>query len=355
MIDDSVSTTLQRLSVEQVIDSGWPELYQRLEHPRCHQHPDWLLAADEHLLGQSLQMACISLRGKPALLLPWQSRSRSRRAAAPCHDHLTLGDALFDPELTAQQRTQCLQQALSVCGNTLWDWRIGNVPDRSYLVHTSRDDPQWSRRLTRHSAWFDLASDGAPGTGKLKRNLRRLRRQLGDQGELRAEWHVTEPALTEALGHFMTLEDAGWKGHSGLRTAIADSAALRGFYEALLHPRFPGLQAMIGLLWLDDRCIAAQYGLITGRCLSLLKITYDEAYSHYSPGSLLLQDTADLAMSQALQTLSLVTSPAWAQRWHPKTEPVWHLAWYSRSTGGRTLRTLERLREQARHRLKNVA
>lgn len=355
MSDPAISTRLQRVSSEHVSTSGWIELFARLEQARFYQHPDWLLAANTHLLEGELEMACVYRQDQLILLLPWMGCRHRHRFCAPTHDHLTLGDALIDPMLTVPQARQALQAALDLAGSSQWDWRIGNVPEHSALVAAARSQPHWRARQVRQSAWFDLAARSTPGSGKLRRNLKRHRGRLEQQGRLQAQWLKAPDELDEGLTRFLELEDSGWKGHQGQGTAINDSAALRGFYQQLLTPGHAGMQAVIALLWLDDRCIAGQFGLISGNCLSLLKIAYDESFSSHSPGSLLLQDTAAHAIDVGLQTLSLVSAPAWADRWHPEVEPVWHLGYYANNTGGRVLHTLDRLKQTARTHLRPAA
>jgi len=355
MTEPSVTSRLERLSPDTIARSGWPQLFEAQPDAHFYQHPDWLLAASRHLLDTEVECACVYHDDTLVLLLPWQARLKRHRFNSPMHDHLTLGDALVSPSLNPAERCTALQQALKLGGDTQWDWQLCNVPERSELARCVGDDPAWHQREIRQSAWFDLRGGQAPGSGKLRRNLKRLRFKLQEQGHLRAQWLTRHDELQEAMGHFTALEASGWKGEQGEATAIANDPSLKQFYEQLLNPQFSGLQPLIALLWLDDQCIAAQYALQTGSCLSLLKIAYDESFSDFSPGSLLLQDTAEHAMTQNLATLSLVTSPLWAKRWHPLTEPVWHLTHYADNTGGHALRTLDRLRQTARARLRPAA
>ena len=355
MSEPSVTTRLERLTPDFIARSGWPELFAAQAEARFYQHPDWLLAAQAHLLNAPLECACVYHDGTLVLLLTWQARIKRHRFNAPMHDHLTLGDILVAPSLSPAEQQTALEQALALAGHAQWDWQARNVPQRSVLINAAKDNPHWQQRESRQSAWFDLQDGQAPGSGKLRRNLKRLRVKLQEQGQIRSQW-LTEPdELREALQQFLTLESSCWKGEQGKATAIAANPAQQGFYEQLLSPQFAGLQPVIALLWLDEHCIAAQYGMQTEGCLSLLKIAYDETFSNFSPGSLLLQDTADHAMEQGLATLSLVTAPCWAERWHPLSEPVWHLTHYADNPGGQALRTLDRLKQTAKARLRPAA
>jgi CelD/BcsL family acetyltransferase involved in cellulose biosynthesis len=363
MPESFVFTQLDRWDIGSLASSGWPELFAALPDPRFYQHPDWLLAAGEHLLDRPLSLALVSRGADLVALIPWQSRVQRRRLHAPAHDHLSLGDILVHPELASAHQAPALihtlDRALSMAGQTLWDWQIGNVPNRSALSRIVPDQQSatglWQRRQTRQSAWFDLTEGPPPQNGKLRRNLRRLRSRLHEAGRVSMQWVDRQEDLPAALDHFLGLEASGWKGAPGQATAIAGHPDLTRFYRQLARPRFDGLQPVITLSWLDDQCVAAQFGLLTGSCLSILKIAYSEAYSDCSPGSLLLQDTAEIAISRGLSTLSLVTAPAWAARWHPHTEPVWHVTRYTNTAGGLTLHTLDRLKQAVRNRRRHAA
>jgi len=116
-----------------------------------------------------------------------------------------------------------------------------------------------------------------------------------------------------------------------------------------------GIEPQINLLWCDDTCIAAQFGIRTGTTLSLLKIGYNEQYARFSPGYLLLESILDKAVDHDIKLLSLVTSPPWAQRWHPDTEPVWQLSHYNNSAFGAALHTFDGFKHVVKQRFKQAA
>jgi CelD/BcsL family acetyltransferase involved in cellulose biosynthesis len=337
-----------RLDVERVASCGWQELFLALPDARFYHHPDWLLAANDHLLNPGLEISCVSQQGQLVLLLPWQACAQRHRLRAPRHDHLSLGDILIHPQLSASEALAALELAMGSVGTSLWDWQLGNLPQRSVAAGSLSTRPDWECREVRQSAWFDLDRHLPPLSGKLRRNLKRLRGKLYDAGRVQVQWISDAAELPEALAQFMAIEASGWKGAS---TAIASDPALVQFYQQLAMPRFAGMQPVVTLLWLDEHCIAAQFGLQTASCLSLVKIAYCERYGGFSPGSLLLQDSAALAQEKGLSTLSLVTSPAWAERWHPRSEPVWHMTRYANNSGGIALRSFNHLKQTARARL----
>ena len=343
-----------QLSDQNVVDSGWLKLLESAANRRFYHHPDWFSAIEQHLSVQPLTLSVVDKHNTPVALIVWQDSGTARRRTLPKHDHLSLADIIVDAGLSTRDINEVINCAINSQELQAWDYQFTHVPDHSVLRLATRSLAGWHHRQSRASAWFDLRKRVVPPSGKLKRNLKRLQRKLTDHGEVSTRWVSEGHQLADAFDQFTRLEASGWKAQ-GQSTAIQHDPALLGFYQRLLNPRWPGLQPIISLLWLDDRCIAAQYALQTDSTLSILKIAYDEDYAHYSPGSLLLQHMIGAARDHGLDTLSLVTSPVWAERWHPETEPVWHVTRYANNTGGRLLSMMDYLKQSARKRLRSTS
>lgn len=352
MREPAKQTRLKPLTEDSIDASNWISLFESLADARFYHHPDWFLAINQNLLPGQVQLAYCQDEHQSFAIMPWITNGRDHRLKAPRHDHLSLCDVLLSPELDQRQAMAAVESTFDQVACDYWDYQLDNLPNRSPLFNAIEHNSQWKIRQSRQSAWFDLSAEDCPPGGRLRRNLKRLRGKLEATGQIRFDW-ITEPSqIEEAFVHFAQLEAAGWKGQSRHSTAIAHNPALLGFYRRLLTPSYPGLQPVVTLLWSDSSCIAAQLGMITGSTLSLLKIAYSEDFANYSPGSLLLQDVMSQAIENSLQTLSLVTCPPWAERWHPQTEPVWHATGFAKSSGGMALSALYRLKQSVRNRLK---
>lgn len=360
---------------------AWLELFESAKDARFYQHPHWFQCISEHLNSDKLNIAFVYVGTKLQLVVPLCDAKGARRRAHPAHDHLSLNDILFHPDLGHQpeQLFSYLNAALNEVGESWLDWQITNVPHFSPLVQAlsvsnqspvqideqaatpslriARDNTidHWMMKKTRQSASFDCSSESCPPHGKLKRNLRRLRKQISEVGELRVD-QIVEPAqLPNALEHFLHIEASGWKGQGHAATAISVNPELQAFYSNLLSPDLRGITPEINLLWSNDQCIAAQFGLRTNKCLSLLKIGYNDEFARFSPGYLLLESVLADAPARGIETLSLVTSPPWADRWHPDTAPVWHVNRYSNSTLGSAMHQMDKLKQLAKSRLRTSA
>lgn len=360
---------------------AWLQLFESATNARFYQHPHWFQCIAEHLSQTKLTVVFVSAHDQLQMVVPLGNATGTHSLAHPAHDHLSLNDILFHPELSdhPNQLFSYLNAALCEVGKTWLDWQISNVPHFSPLVHSLKANNQastqldgdastvslhiernsetdhWMIKKTRQSASFDCSSDTCPPRGKLKRNLRRLRKQMEEQAELRVE-QVTEPEqLTSAFEHFLRIEASGWKGQGDEATAISSNPELVAFYAALLTPSARGITPTINLLWSGEQCTAAQFGLRTGQCLSLLKIGYNEAFARFSPGYLLLESVLADVPAKGIETLSLVTSPPWSERWHPDTVPVWHINRYNNSTLGSAKHQMDKLKQLAKSQIKKAA
>lgn len=367
-------------SIDSAHLNAWQQLFEADPCARFYHHPHWYRCIAEHLSPGTLNLGFLYTDNVLQLVLPLCDSSSDCRRTHPSHDHLSLNDVLVHPTLKDNdaELPDAIQTVLNAVGRNWVDWQVSNVPQFSTLIRSlcaseptlladkptssisfftrsKQSSGRWLLSPTRYTASFDCSDESCPPTGKLRRNLRRLRKQLEETGNLRVDSITDAEALPDAYQHFLDIEASGWKGTGESATAIQANPSLTAFYNALLTPQSAGMQPEINLLWRDDQCIAAQFGLRTGTCLSLLKIGYNEEYARFSPGYLLLESVLGAAATRGIQTLSLVTSPPWAERWHPDNAPVWQVRHYNQSSLGTALHQFNRLKQVAKSRLKQAA
>jgi hypothetical protein len=171
----------------------------------------------------------------------------------------------------------------------------------------------------------DMESAMRNNSGQFKRNLRRQRKRLECLGHLEVSLVQDGAALEQAFQSFLDVEASGWKGGAGRGSAIRLSPHLVEFYRELMSHFSADRRCLISLLKLNDRVIAAQFCLLAGSTLYLLKIAYDEAYKADAPGNQLLFAVLEhCCRSPDITTLSLVTGPSWAVgRWNPEAQDLW--------------------------------
>jgi hypothetical protein len=146
-------------------------------------------------------------------------------------------------------------------------------------------------------------------------NLRRVSRKSERLPGFRLDVLTGAQAETRRLEDFLLLEASGWKGRGG--TAIKHNAREIEFYRA-----FTGrLQERGWLEWhvlsAGGHAIAAHMAIRCGRVLYLWKIAYDERYSAYAPGNVLMLRTVERAFeSPDIDELNCLTDSPWNRDWN---------------------------------------
>ncbi len=159
--------------------------------------------------------------------------------------------------------------------------------------------------------------DRTLGHKKLK-ELRRQRRRLADSGAIELVTARAPAEVAAALGDFLTLEAAGWKGRAG--SAANAHAPIRGFMEQALTGLAANGHARIDRLLHGGRPLAAAITLRSGATSWFWKIAYDETQARASPG---VQITLDLTGALlADESVARVDSCAIAD--HPMIDHLWH-------------------------------
>jgi CelD/BcsL family acetyltransferase involved in cellulose biosynthesis len=153
---------------------------------------------------------------------------------------------------------------------------------------------------------------------KRMREARRLRRRLGETGQV--EFAVAHLAsdVAEALQRFLALESQGWKGAAG--TALMQSTAHRGFAEVALDALARRNEATVAELSLDARVVASIIMLRSGDRAWSWKIAYDEGMARFSPGlQAMTEVTAALLADDTIRFADSCAVPD-----HPLMDHLWH-------------------------------
>ena len=153
---------------------------------------------------------------------------------------------------------------------------------------------------------------------KFRQNLRRRRRRLSEQGEVKYVQISGKDAneLDCALADFFVIEASGWKGRGG--TAIAQRPELVGFYTQIARDAARRGALTLGFLELANRRIAAHLSLVHAGCHYLLKLGYDESFHEHSPGQQLTSEMIRDSCRRALVEFDFL-GPCmdWKLDWEP--------------------------------------
>lgn len=159
-----------------------------------------------------------------------------------------------------------------------------------------------------------LRSDETPKHGK---ELRRLRRRLGEAGSLAFTVAETYAEIRTATETFLALEASGWKGARG--TALVQDPDHANFVRTMLWSAARQGRVRIAEIKLDGVTIASTVLLMAGKRGFLWKIAYAEAFAKFSPGVLLVED-----VSRWMQQSGIVTSiDSCAHEGHRMIESLW--------------------------------
>jgi len=200
-------------------------------------------------------------------------------------------------------------------GSNAWKLLTSNIGQNNIIIHHS---------FSKYLACDDGNSEGPPGgSGKFRRNLRRLEKRLNEKGKV--SWHYLSDVHEQcaAFQDFLEVEAAGWKGEEGTGTAIKFDMSVVAFYRELINTLGTSGRCRINILKLNDKVIAGQYCLLDEDRINLLKIGYDEAYRDTSPGFLLIKNVFENGCNrEEFKELSFVTGSDWNDVFQPNKREV---------------------------------
>jgi CelD/BcsL family acetyltransferase involved in cellulose biosynthesis len=181
----------------------------------------------------------------------------------------------------------------------------------------------WSAAFGRHQRAL-LAPDeeranylGRSMARKKRKELRRQKRRLTDDG-LVVRASTGEPGeVAGALGDFFTLEAAGWKGRAG--TAAGADGHVRDFLKNAVGALAAEGKVQIDRLVVDAYPIAVMVTLRSGASVWCWKTAYDEKFSRASPGVQLLLDVTQVLLDDG----SVIRADSCATADHPMIDHIW--------------------------------
>ena len=121
-----------------------------------------------------------------------------------------------------------------------------------------------------------------------RKKLRQHRRRLAERGRLSHVVAADPESIRRALEDFLRMEASGWKGREC--TALLSDAENAAYVRRSIVGMAEQGCAAIHALYLDDRPVSMQIVVRAGAVAYTWKTAYDEAFSDFSPGMLLLED-----------------------------------------------------------------
>jgi Acetyltransferase (GNAT) domain len=201
---------------------------------------------------------------------------------------------------------------------------------RCALVH--REERALLETGMAPDAYFETAV-----RGKKRKELRRQKNRLTEEGALSFARHLDDTGLAEWTAEFLALERAGWKGDNGSALDCSDqtrSLFIDAINGAAARNRLERLE-----LRLDGRPMAMLVNFLCAPGSFSFKTAFDEDYARFSPGVLL--QIENLALLNRADTL---WCDSCASEGHPMIDSLWTgrraIGRYSVAIGGSGRRAL---------------
>jgi CelD/BcsL family acetyltransferase involved in cellulose biosynthesis len=198
-------------------------------------------------------------------------------------------------------------------------------------------------RVVARQPWVGTTGpwDGYEATlaRKMRKELRRQRRRLEEQGELRFEFASGGERLNALLDEGFRVEGSGWKAERG--TAIASDPAVERFYRAVARWAHDHGWLKLAFLRVDGHAVAFDMHVEAGGAAYVLKGGFDPDWARYSPGSVLTHGSLERAFAEpGLSVYEFVgRDDAYKLTWSAVTRERVRLRAFGRTPAG----TVERL------------
>lgn len=178
-----------------------------------------------------------------------------------------------------------------------------------------------------HSPYVPLlpgvAPDQIPLNSHFRQNLRRRMRKARASFEVRLR-RIENPEPAD-LSRFYDLENSGWKGKNN--TAIASSETTRRFYDQIARTGSKHGYFTLYLMEFGDTLVGGHFGLVYKNRYYSPKVAYDESYSTYGPGHLIVLSILEDILPRGFQEFDFLGPwMDWKGEWTTKGRK--HTFWY---------------------------
>ena len=191
------------------------------------------------------------------------------------------------------------RELMDACGLKIWEF--------DHLIASQEPFAPFHRR-SHGSPVMDLSNGletylrgrESAGVREISTVARKRRKLEREHGEVRFAHHVADEG---ALATLMR-----WKSDQYQRTGAADHLAEEWVREVLhlAHLRqTPTFAGMLSALYVEDRMVAAHFGVRSTSVWHYWYPAYDPEFGNYSPGLILLLDMARSAPSLGIRTIDL--------------------------------------------------
>jgi CelD/BcsL family acetyltransferase involved in cellulose biosynthesis len=334
---------------------AWEELVARIEQPRFFHQPAWYRGYLESLAPEpdSTLFCAVWVEDQLEAIVPL---TRIRRPGAvglelPRHPHMPLADVVVARSEHLSEYLSLVLQGLARDRPEGWDFiRFAGILVHAPLYRTLAGG-EYSSRLhyaTGHCDYLEICPYDEMfrrTSSNYRSNLRRARKRLAELPDVHHTRSVAAADLARDFETFLELENSGWKGSQG--TAIQVDDRLTEFYRNLTRDFGEDGNCEIHTLWSGSKPLAAEFLLRTSDTLYQLKLAYDEEFSQYAPGNLLLERILQQCHQRGdVRYLNLVSDAHWHTKLRPQRWEVATVLVYQDSLRGQMVRLAHQLRRR---------
>lgn len=149
------------------------------------------------------------------------------------------------------------------------------------------------------------------------REINRQWRKLAEQGTLEYKVASKPDDVRIAVESYLALENEGWKGRA--RTAMINNRLQAAFARETTNNLAAIGKCRVHGLYLNGEMLAALIVFVENGVASTWKITFDENYSRFSPGKLLLMRVTEYL----LDDFNVLRADSCAYENHPLMDHLW--------------------------------
>ena len=337
-VDIGPPTVSARRGGAEIVDrlaDEWRDVCHEAEDDQPFYRPEWILAYLRAFApGATVLLVTVRLNGRLCLVLPLleENGTFSKIPIRKLRSPVNFWAGRFDAVRSASTDGDALIRATWKHLKEIDGWdllQFRDAPEGSTVSRLAQEAHADGYRVIvepeNPSPYVAVSSDPdllekMPINSRLRRELRQVRRQLGEKG---LSFYRVDTADHDALERFYKLEASGWKGQNG--SAIICDQKNRQFFDEIAESAARFGYFSLYMLELRGRLMAAHFGFTLGSCYYSAVVAYDEEFKQFSPGHLIISEIVRDCAARGLHGYDPTgQNQEWKMKWTNEVRPMNH-------------------------------